>query len=362
MRTQQIVNRHGEELQSTALRQIVSHMMTQDTKRQLGERVAQKYNHSADIRRPSTPHNLERDPFLDAGQCVAKNHANVSRDVFALPKSTTSVSGDFEARDNAAGRVKRNLRQPADGTARLPPVRKMSDEFHEDQQFAAEIVRRKYKFEADVAAVLDYGVPKGLEETLPRVVHEGSDYEDAMKAAQRRREERLDLERQELLKRSKRKVNKKEMEADTHQIGRRTDHLLHLDLPKCNFSPENPDDTRVPAPPTAPKPAYDTRVPAPPTAPKPADDTGSRDLRTRKVKEAFEAAKKEIEEKNSRKVRKGCDGLSYNIDVSSFKPATSNKRLDRAHEKVLAWNANTAKRGVGFKSKKRKMEEAKKFD
>ena len=36
-------------------------------------------------------------------------------------------------------------------------MEEFSDEFHDDQQFAAEMVRRKNKFKADVAAVLDYG-------------------------------------------------------------------------------------------------------------------------------------------------------------------------------------------------------------
>ena len=344
MRTQQIVNRQGEEIQSTAIRQMVSYLTTQNIKRELGERVAQKY--SVDVHRPIMPHSLasnEQMPFSGA-KCLAKAYLNDSRNVFELPKSSISVSGYFEDRDSAAERVKQNLHLPTVCPSKLPPVNLSSSEFHADQLHAAEIVRHKYKFEADVAAVLDYGVPKGLEGKLPRVVHEGNDHEDAMKAAQRRREEMLDFERQELLKRPKWKAHQKELNADVHQTAKQAD--FHLDLPKVYMPPQNLDGTRVPAPPTAPK---------------PADDAGSRDFRARKVKEAFEAAKNELEDKNSRKVRKGCDGLSYNIDVSSFKPATSSKRLDRAHEKVLAWNANTAKRGVGFKSKKRKMEEAKKI-
>jgi len=136
----------------------------------------------------------------------------------------------------------------------------------------------------------------------------------------------------------------KELNADTNQISIQKGFMSSdlLNHPRY-IPPQNQD------------------VPSPPTAPKHADDTGSRDFRARKVKEAMEASKNEIEDKHSRKVRKGCDGLSYNIDISSFKPATSNKRFDRAHEKVLAWNANTAKRGVGFKSKRRQMEEAKKI-
>jgi len=38
-----------------------------------------------------------------------------------------------------------------------------------------------------------------LEGKLPSLVHEENDHEDALKAAQRRRDEVLDLERQELL-------------------------------------------------------------------------------------------------------------------------------------------------------------------
>jgi len=58
MWTQQLVDRDGGETQSTAIRQMVSYLVSQDRKRLLGEAVAQKYNHSVDIRRPSTPYNL----------------------------------------------------------------------------------------------------------------------------------------------------------------------------------------------------------------------------------------------------------------------------------------------------------------
>jgi len=46
-------------------------------------------------------------------------------------------------------------------------MEEFSDEFPDDQRFAAVMVRRKNRLEADGAAVLNYGVAKGLEGKLP---------------------------------------------------------------------------------------------------------------------------------------------------------------------------------------------------